>query len=379
MKDNPYRTLLTSLLQEAGITINGTQPYDLRVHDDRFYKRFLKDGRLGLGESYMDGWWDAEDLQEMFFRLFSSDSKLQMQTKNWKFWLTAMKAKLLPGGAPDRSTHVGEWHYDLGNDLFAAMLDRNMVYTCGIWDRAGTLDESQIVKLDLVCRRLKLEPGMTLLDIGCGWGALCAYAAEKYGVKAVGVSVSKEQIALAQERYKGLPVEFRFQDYREVEGTYDRIASIEMFEHVGLDYYGVFMKKMRSLLKDDGIFILQTGGIPMSGYTNIWLTKYIFPGGYLPSLAQMTKAMEYQFIVEDLYNLGANYYPTFMAWYDNFIKGWPQLEGKYDQRFFRMWSYFLLSTAAGFRARRAQVWQFVLTPKGIVGGYPDPTRIVANA
>lgn len=365
-----YQDIIQSLLAQADIKCNGERPWDLKVHNPQFYKRFLKDGRLGLGESYMDGWWDCEALDEMFFRLFRSDSKLQMQTLNWKFWLSHFLAKIMPDGSTTRSRNVGEKHYDLGNDLFSAMLDKNMVYTCGIWDGVDTLDAAQEAKLDMICKRLKLKPGMRLLDVGCGWGGLCKYAVENYGVTAVGISVSQEQLAIARERCAGLPIEFRFQDYREVTEKFDRITSIEMFEHVGPKYFKAFFEKMRDCLKDeDSIMILQTSGINITGYTNLWLTRYIFPGGYLPSLAEMHKAMEHIFYVEDTCQLGAHYYPTFMTWHHNFVKGWESIAHNYDQRFFRMWSYFLLSCAAGFRSRRAQVWQLVMTPKGLVGGY----------
>ena len=279
-----YRAILTALLAQADIQINGSRPHDIQVHDERFFKRFMKDSRLGLGESYMDGWWDCAALDQMLlFKLFRSDSHLQMQAHNWKFILAHLKAKLIPDGSTTRSWLVGKKHYDLGNDLFAAMLDKHMVYTSGVWaDGVKTLDESQDVKLEMICRKLKLEPGMTLLDIGCGWGGLCIYAAKHYGVKAVGISISKEQLAEARERAVGLQVEFRFQDYRLVEEKFDRITSIEMFEHVGLPYYSDYFRIVRSCLKEDGIFVFQTGGINVSNYTNIWMNKLHLPRRAFP-------------------------------------------------------------------------------------------------
>lgn len=368
---NRYKQTLEGLLSEADIAFGGTRPHDIRVHNEHFYRRFLADGRLGLGESYMDGWWDCESLDEMFYRLFRSSTKLQVQTKNLKFMLSLLSAKIMPQGSEKRSINVGRKHYDLGNDLFSAMLDKEMIYTCGVWDNAANLDEAQVAKLDLICKRLKLQPGMTVLDVGCGWGGFAKHAAQHYGVRVVGISVSKEQLELARERCKGLNVEFRLQDYRHVpeHEKYDRIVSIEMFEHVGLEYYSAFMKKMRACLKDDGIFILQTAIINVSHYSNLWLTTYIFPGGYIPSPAEIYPSMEWVFVPEAVYSMGHDYYPTFMAWHKNFAGNWDKLKDRYDDRFYRMWSYFLLSTAAGFRARRAQIWQFVLTPNGIEGGY----------
>ncbi len=367
---NPYRDILEPLLSEADIKINGTRPHDIRVHDERFFKRFLKDGRLGLGESYMDGWWDCDRLDEMFFKLFRTDSKLQLQTRNWKFLLAALKAKLIPDGSITRSSNVGVKHYDLDNDLFSIMLDKRMLYTCGLWDNVSTLDEAQEAKLDLICRKLKLEPGMTLLDVGCGFGGLCKYAAEKYGVKAVGISISKEQLKIGSERCAGLPVELRFQDYRDVSEKFDRIVCIEMFEHVGISFFGEYFAKMRQCLKDDGIFLMQIGGINVSNFSNIWITKYVFPGAYIPSLAEIFPAVEGYLVLEDIsHNMGPSYYTTLMAWHHNFTVNWDKLKHKYDQRFYRTWVYYLLSCAAGFKSRRGQVWQMVFTPKGIVGGY----------
>lgn len=366
---NSYRKLLEKLLAEADIQFNGTRPWDIKVHDERFYKRFMKDGRLGLGESYMDGWWDCDALDEMFFKLFRTDSKLQMQTKNWKFLLAGLKAKLLPDGAMGRSTNVGEKHYDLGNDLFEAMLDKRMLYTSAYFENTDNLDEAQEAKLEMICKKLKLEPGMTLLDVGCGFGGLCKYAAEKYGVKAVGISISKEQLAIGRERCKGLPVELRFQDYREVNEKFDRIVCIEMFEHVGKEYFDDYFTQMRRCLKDDGIFLMQIGGISVSNFTNIWIKKYVFPGVYIPSMAETCKAMEYKFVLEDFENIGPSYYNTLMAWHENFVKNWDRFKDKYGERFYRTWVFYLLSCAAGFKARRGHVWQLVMTPNGMVEGY----------
>ncbi|MDX1974524.1 MAG: cyclopropane fatty acyl phospholipid synthase [Rickettsiales bacterium] len=368
-QSNSYKALLEPLLADVDIQFNGSRPHDIRVHDERFYKRAFMEARMGLGESYMDGWWDCDDLEGMFFRMFRTDNRLQYTAKNWKYIAAKIKGKLLPDGSIKRSDNIGKKHYDIGNDLFTVMLDDTMMYTCGIWQNASSLYEAQIAKLDMICRKLKLEPGMTLLDVGCGWGALSKYAAEKYGVRVVGISVSVEQIEIARQRCAGLPVEIRFQDYRNVTEKFDRIAIIEMSEHVGLDYYPTFMQTMRNCLKDDGILLLQTGGINVSNYSNLWLTTYIFPGAIYPSLTEIFKPMEGHFVVEDVYHMGPDYHPTFMTWNENFIKGWNKIKNNYDERFYRMWTYYLQSTAAGFRARRAQVWQMVMTPRGIVGGY----------
>ncbi|MDH7528362.1 MAG: cyclopropane fatty acyl phospholipid synthase, partial [Ignavibacteria bacterium] len=250
------------------------------------------------------------------------------------------------------------------------MLDKRMNYSCAYWKDATNLDEAQENKLELICKKLYLKPGMRVLDIGCGWGAFAKYAAEKYGVEVVGITVSKEQLKLAKELCDGLPVEIRLQDYREVNEKFDRIVSIGMFEHVGYKNYREYFKIAAKNLKDDGIFLLHTIGSNISTKsTDAWTHKYIFPNGMLPSLAQISKTVENLFVIEDVHNFGADYDKTLMAWYNNFKNNWHKLKDKYGERFYRMWEYFLLSCAGAFRARKNQLWQIVLSKKGILGGY----------
>lgn len=364
-----YRNAVTKVLASADIIVGGTRPHDIQIVNDAFFHRFLKEGRLGLGESYVDGWWECEALDEMFLKLFEARQGVSRQVKTARFALTALRAKLLPEGSGKRAYNIGAKHYDIGNKLYEKMLDRRMVYTCAYWKNATNLEEAQEAKLDLVCRKMKLEPGMTVLDVGCGWGSFAKFAAEKYGVKVTGISVSKEQIELGNKRCAGLPVSLEYKDYRDLTEQYDRIISIGMFEHVGLKYYDVFMKTMARSLKDDGLMLLHTIGFNDSRYFNPWLDKYIFPGAYVPSLAQMTKPMENVLTVEHLQNIGVNYDPTLMAWHANFVAAWPDLKSEYDERFYRMWDFYLRSCAAGFRGRFIQVWQFVLSKNGVPGGY----------
>ncbi|RVT90164.1 cyclopropane fatty acyl phospholipid synthase [Sphingomonas crocodyli] len=364
-----YRDEVTGILASADIIVGGSRPHDIRVNNEAFFARFLKDGRLGLGEAYVDGWWDCDALDVMFVKLFASRHKVSRQLKSARFLATAMRAKLLPAGSDKRAYNIGAKHYDIGNKLYEKMLDPRMVYTCAYWKHATTLEAAQEAKLDLVCRKLKLEPGMHVLDVGCGWGSFAKFAAERYGVRVTGISVSKEQIDLGNKRCAGLPVSLEYMDYRNLSEQYDRIVSIGMFEHVGLQYYDIFMKKMTEALADDGLMLLHTIGFNDSKFFNPWLDKYIFPGAHVPSLAQITSPMENRLTVEHLQNIGVNYDPTLMAWYDNFMAAWPELEGDYDERFKRMWSYYLLSSAAGFRGRFIQVWQFVLSKEGVPGGY----------
>ena len=263
-------------------------------------------------------------------------------------------------------TEVGEKHYDIGNDLYAAMLDSRMIYSCGYWRDADNLEAAQEAKLDLICRKLDLRPGMHILDIGSGWGGFLQFAAERYGVSGLGVTVSKEQAALANERSKGLPVETRLLDYQALDGQFDRIISIGMFEHVGYKNYRPYFEKAASLLKPDGLFLLHSiGGHTSTSHGDPWSEKYIFPNGMLPSVAQVGKASEGLFVMEDWHNFGADYDRTLMEWHKRFEAAWPSLKGdRYDERFYRMWRYYLSASAAAFRARVTDVWQVLLSPIG---------------
>jgi len=365
-----YESLLKNLFALAGIEVNGSNPWDIQVHDQRFYKRVITEVELGLGESYMDGWWDVEKLDEMICRVIRAD--LQNKLKhNLKVAMQLAGFYLINMQARRRAFLVAQKHYDLSNDLFKRMLDKRMNYSCGYWKDAHSLDQAQEHKLELICKKLRLEPGMTVLDIGCGWGAFSKYAAEKYNVKVVGITVSKEQVALGKELCQGLPVEFRLQDYGEVNEKFDRLVSIGMIEHVGYKNYRKYFETANRCLKDDGLFLLHTiGEVRSTHSTDAWTHKYIFPNGMLPSIAQLGKAMEGLMVMEDWHNIGADYDKTLMAWDDNFKNNWHDIKSSFDTRFYRMWEYFLLSSAGAFRARsKNQLWQLVLSSKGVVGGY----------
>jgi cyclopropane-fatty-acyl-phospholipid synthase len=363
------RIFLEKLLSSADIQINGSRPWDMRVHNEQVFSRIFRDGSLGVGESYMDGWWDCEQLDEFFNRIWHANL-VERVKGNWRLLFHVAGAKFFNLQSRRRAFIVGEKHYDIGNDLFVPMLGRTMAYSCGYWRNAKSLDEAQEAKFDVICRKIGLKPGMKILDIGCGWGAFMKYAVEKYKVSAVGVTISKEQAAFAKELMKGLPIEIRLQDYRELNEKFDRIISIGMFEHVGYKNYREFMSVASRNLKDDGLFLLHTIGNGTS-VTSIdpWINKYIFPNALLPSVAQISRAAENLFIVEDWHNFGADYDLTLMAWYHNFEKSWPELKSKYGERFYRMWRFYLLSCAGLFRAREAQLWQVVLSKKGVPGGY----------
>ncbi|MHB8710049.1 MAG: cyclopropane fatty acyl phospholipid synthase [Minisyncoccota bacterium] len=363
------RTLIEGLLKKADVTIGGNRPQDITVHDERLFDRAIRHGTLGLGEAYMDGWWDANAPDVFIDTVLRAHLDKEVRI-NLASIATIAKAFLLNLQSSNRAFNVGEAHYDLGNDLYEAMLDPRMVYSCGYWKEAKTLAEAQEAKLDLVCRKIGLAKGDRVLDIGCGWGSFAKYAAERYGASVVGITVSKEQAVLARERCKGLPIEIRVQDYRALDEKFDHIVSIGMFEHVGVKNYREYFAVARRCLKDDGLFLLHTIGYARSQLnSDPWIEKYIFPGGMLPSVAQIGKAIEGFFLVEDLHNFGADYDPTLLAWFKNFDAAWPELRGKYGDRFYRMWKYYLLSCAGVARAREMQLWQIVLSPHGVAGGY----------
>ena len=373
MRQSAAEKVIRELLETAGIHINGVHPWDVQVHNQNLYSRVLKENSLGLGEAYMDGWWDCDRLDLLFDRILRAGLDSKIKT-NLKLALKLLIHKYFNFQTKKRSLQVGKEHYDLGNDLYEFMLDSNMNYTCGYWKNASNLDEAQIDKLELTCQKLMLSPGMRVLDIGCGFGAFAKYAAKNFGVEVVGVTISQEQRDYAIQNCAGLPVEIRFQDYRDASGKFDRIVSLGMFEHVGPLNYDTYMSVARNCLKDDGIFLLHTIGTNISSISicDPWTAKYIFPNGVLPSIAQIAKSTENKFIMEDWHNFGADYEKTLLAWHNNFSKNWDKLKSNYDERFSRMWRYYLLSSAGAFRARNIQLWQIVFSKQGIVGGYQCP-------
>lgn len=366
---NRNRWLVEEIISPCGIHINGNNPWDIRIKDDRFYRRAAREGSIGLGESYMDAWWECERLDEFFCKLLPSDPEEKIR-KSPKHAIQSLPAVLFNQGRKSRAFQVGERHYDIGNDLYRHMLDRRLVYSCGYWKDASDLDAAQEAKLDLICGKIRLKRGEKVLDIGCGWGGFAKYAAEKYGASVVGITVSKEQVSYAREYCGALPVEIRLQDYRDVNETFDHIVSVGMFEHVGYKNYRTFMEVVHRCLRDDGIFLLHTIGDSLtSAAINPWLCKYIFPNTMIPSMKQISASVEGLFVIEDLHNFGSDYDPTLMAWFHNFDRNWKFLKPAYGDRFYRMWKYYLLSCAGAFRSRYIHVWQIVLSKRGVSGGY----------
>ncbi len=358
------------LLSYADVKIGGNRPWDIHVHNPRFFVKALTHGSLGLGESYMAKWWDSPRLDKFFYKILRAELESKV-TKTTTDLIHTCKAKLINLQKISRAFQVGQRHYDIGNNLYRRMLDKNLIYSCGYWKEAVTLDEAQEAKLDLLCRKLHLQPGMRVLDIGCGWGGAARFIAQRFkNVKVLGITVSKEQARFAREFCRGLAVEIRLQDYRTLEGEFDRIFSLGMFEHVGYKNYRTYMQAVRRCLQDDGLFLLHTIGGNRSVFTiDPWIEKYIFPNAMLPSKGQICQAVEGLFVMEDWHNFGAGYDKTLMEWFNNFDENWDELKNDYNDQFYRMWKYYLLSCAGSFRARKNQVWQIVFSPKGVPGGH----------
>ena len=369
MKRSNGKQVVQQLFDYADVQINGNRSWDIQIHNPNFFERILAGGSLALGESYMDGWWDCEALDHFFDRIL--DARLDKKVKKTKQILWAvMKAKFINAQRRSKAHVIGKRHYDIGNSLFSMMLDKRMNYSCAYWDKAMTLEDAQEAKLELICRKMGLKPGMRVLDIGCGWGGFAKYAAEKYDVKVTGVTVSREQVEYARKYCRGLDVDIKLQDYRELEDKFDRIISIGMFEHVGSRNYKTYMKVVHRCLEANGLFLLHTIAGNSSVYsTDPWINKYIFPNSMLPSARQITLSIEGLFVLEDWHSFGQYYDKTLMAWYQNFTENWDQIKEGYDERFYRMWAYYLLSCAGCFRARRNQLWQVVFSKQGIRGGY----------
>ncbi len=363
-----HRSRLQRALENCDVVLNGKRPWDPQINSKRVYRAFLTRGIVGLGEAYVDGWWDCEELDELCDRICRD--RAHHQVFSLVDWADAIRTRLSNPQRPGRVGEVARRHYNLGDDLFFAMPDRRKIYSCAYWREASNLDEAQEAKLRLVCEKLDLKPGMRILDIGCGWGGAARYLAEHYHVEVIGITSSEPQYRHAVETCRGLPVEIHLQDYRQVEGRFDRIYSLGMFEHVGHRNYRRFFREVRDRLAPDGLFLLHTiGSLLSSTRGDPWVERYVFPNSMLPSARQVTDSIEGLFVLEDWQNFGADYDKTLMQWYQNFEDHWSELRPAYGEQFWRHWRYYLLSCAGSFRARASQLWQIVLSPSGVLGGY----------
>ena len=365
--DRRAEEIVKDLLSHAGVTVGGKEPHDMQVHDGRFYARVLAEGQLGFGESYVDGWWDTQSLDGLMDRVIRARLDLRVR-KSPMAMAHSLRARVMNMQLGKRVFEVAERHYDVGNDLYRAMLDKRLLYTCAYWKDATDLDAAQEAKLDLVCRKVGLKPGMRVLDLGCGWGGFSHYAAETFGAEVVAYTVSREQAALARETCAGLPVTIHLDDYRQASGKFDAVVSIGLMEHVGPKNYRSYFDLVGRCLKPDGVAFVHTiAGNWSRDHLDPWFDRYIFPNAVIPSLSRLGAALEDQYVLEDLHNIGPHYEPTLLAWNDRFEQAWrdqPALREAYSERFYRMWRYYLLGSAAAFRARYLQLYQLVITRVG---------------
>lgn len=362
------RDVVSDVLERADVSIDGNSPGDIRVHDERLFDRLIAQGSLGLGEAYMDGWWDCENLDVFFAKLLRTGADEAARSRHHT--LLFLKSTLLNMQTQSRSRRVAERHYNLGNEFYADMLDPGMHYTCAYWEKASTLEEAQNAKCELICRKLMLEPGDSVLELGCGWGGFAEYAARNYGCRVTAYNIAEEQVKYARERCKDLNVEIVLDDYRAARGRYDKVVSIGMFEHVGPKNYRTVMQVANRCIKDTGLFLAHMIGRNTTRVaTDPWFDKYIFPGGVIPSIQKISEAAEGIFVVEHFHNFGQYYDDTLMAWYANFQKNWHKHAQTYGERFFRMWTYYLMSCAGAFRSRNNHLWHWVFSKRGVLGGY----------
>ena len=375
--------IISEICSDVGVVINGEQPWDLQVHDQRFFTRTLAEGALGLGETYMLGWWDCEDLYGFFERLLRSKNLSKHKYAGWRTSFAFLKAEIANIQSVRQTRQLADTHYNLSNELFESMLGPTMAYSCAYWQGVDNLDDAQRAKFDLVCRKLELKPGERVLDIGCGWGGFARYAIETYGVEVVGVTIAEEQAEYAKQYCAGLSFDVACCDYREYEpqnfgGEFDKILSIGMVEHVGYRNYRKLMVAAAEALKDQGLFLLHSIGSNISTTSaDSWIDKYIFPGGVLPSMRQLSNASEGLLVIHDVHNIGVHYTPTLLAWHDRFVRYWesdnksaalPEVWGS-PETFYRMWRYYLLVCAANFATGGSQVWQLILAKGHLAHGY----------
>ena len=363
----PIPEPIASIAKAADVEFNGERPWDPRVHNPGLYGQLLSQGSLAFGNSYVRGEWDCEQLDELISRLLSVDANRPLSpTAQWHSLIRLLLERISNPQSRSRAFVVGRRHYDIDPRVYAAMLDPQMVYSCGYWRQANDLNTAQDHKLQLICEKLELQPGQTLLDIGCGWGGLAAFAAQHYGVRVLGITVSVQQASYIRERLGHLPIEVLLCDYRRLgrhtEVPFDRVASIGMYEHVGRRNDRAFQRVLQQQLKPDGLALLQTIGCNRGGdHSDAWIDAHIFPGGRLPSPSQLCNSLESSFLIEDWENFGADYDRTLLAWWHNFEAAWPQLQRDIGREFYRFWRYYLLSCAGFFRSRQGQLWQVVFS------------------
>lgn len=335
----------------------------LIVKHPRVLRRLLVSPSLAFGEAYMNG--DVVVEGSLSDILEGSQKFQQFFPPLARFISTAA------GNRPISAKHAvknAQHHYNIGNDFYKLWLDKNRVYSCAYFlHEDDDLDTAQQQKLELICRKARLMPGNTLLDIGCGWGGLMFHAVKKHGVTATGITPAGEQADFIEAKAKQEGLEKKIKiirgDWRSLAGKFDRVISIGMFEHVGKRQYAAFFKKWRELLKDNGISFLHTIGRMAPAAGDPWVTKYIFPGGFLPGLAEVAEPIANQkMVITDIENLWHHYDLTLQRWLENFEKHVPEVTKMFDEKFVRMWRLYLAGSISAFRWGNIHLWQLVILP-----------------
>tara|TARA_R110002072_G_scaffold42064_12_gene118122 strand:+ start:69701 stop:70834 length:1134 start_codon:yes stop_codon:yes gene_type:complete len=369
---------------ESNLTTPGFHQPPLEHHpkmDESVRRRIQRDGIFGLGETYEQGLWSTAHLNEYMDQVFTAPAPRLTPFVWARLILGALDKRIFNRQAGRGAFNIGEKHYDLGNDLFRSMLDSSMSYTSGYWASADTLEQAQEAKLDLICRKLSLQPGQHILDIGCGWGNFAEHAARNYGARVTGVTVSKEQAAFARNRCADLPVDIRLQDYREVDELFDHVVSIEMIEAVGRKNLPNYYSVVDRCLSEGGLFVLQvisgntltrTSDRRLDQYI-LWLVRNIFPDGYLPRADELVPPRNTDLRIVDWHRYDDDYNQTLLAWAARFNENWAQIADQYDERFYRRWNFYIHGCAAMFRAQLIDVNQLVYT-KGKTSTRFEPVR-----
>lgn len=352
------------------ISTPGSRPIGcVELRSRRALLGLLRSPSVGLGECYSKG---LVEVHGNFLAVTNEVMAALTRRKSGQYYGPKVRSILHAAkvNSKRKSRHNVHHHYDLGNDFYRLWLDERMVYTCAYFEEpTATLDEAQTAKLEHVCRKLKLQPGQTVIDAGCGWGALAMYMAEHYGVRVIAYNVSPEQIeyARAQAAARGLGDQVRFlqEDYRDIDTGCDAFVSIGMLEHVGLANYGRLGALIQRCLKPDGFGLIHSIGRSHPAIADPWITKYIFPGGYIPSLGEMTRVFEpYRFSILDVENLRPHYARTCALWLENFEAAAGRIAESYGDEFVRMWRLYLAGSSAGFKSGTLQLFQILFTPNG---------------
>ena len=344
-------------------------PETLTIHDDAFFRRIATRGKLGVGESYTAGEWDSDDLVGLLELLLRNAAPAADRHAGWRRLLET-RPRLNRRNGFLRSRRNIAYHYDLGNDLFALMLDETMTYSCAVFASPHEpLADAQRRKYRRICEQLRLVPGDRVLEIGCGWGGFAELAASEYGCSVTGLTISAEQAALARERTRGLDVRILEEDYRRHVGSYDKVASIEMLEAIGERQYGIYFEAIDRLLEPGGLACVQTILIPDDRWERYrkspdWIERYVFPGCLIPSLTALTRAMtsSSRLMVHEVDEIGSHYAETLRRWRESFLTQIDEVRALgYDHRFERTWNFYLAFCEAAFRTRALRDVQLTLT------------------